>query len=223
MSWSISTKQYIPAVIGESWGGGYFAGYISHTADGSPTHALIVAPKATGEATGLAWTTGTYATNLVSTAGFGSTSVYDGVVNMQIFSQIGIAQFPKAQFCKNLTIGGFSDWYLPASCELDIAYSNLKPTTQLNRSASLGFVFGGNAYAVPRRTSAYMPENPAQTNVLLFQSGQSQAFTAGSTYYCSSTESNPFQFVAYVFADNNVGGLGKSDNSPFRAFRRIAL
>ena len=141
---------------------------------------------------------------------------------MQIFSQIGIANFPKAQFCKNLTIGGFSDWYMPASCELDIAYSNLKPTTQLNRAASASFVFGGNAYAVPKRANAYMPENPTQTSVLLFQSGQSQAFS--STYYCTSTESAYFQFLVEVFGDKNTGGLGKGDTvSPVRAFRRIAL
>jgi hypothetical protein len=38
MSWLVTAKQYIPAVIGEEFGGGYFAGYISHTADGNPTH-----------------------------------------------------------------------------------------------------------------------------------------------------------------------------------------
>ena len=41
-------------VIGQAFGGGYFAGYISHTADGNPTHALIVAPRATG-ATGTSY------------------------------------------------------------------------------------------------------------------------------------------------------------------------
>ena len=46
MSWLITPQQPIPAVIGEPFGGGYFAGYISHTADGNPTHALIVAPRA---------------------------------------------------------------------------------------------------------------------------------------------------------------------------------
>jgi hypothetical protein len=51
----LSKSQIIPAVIGEPFGGGYFAGYISHTADGSPTHALIVAPRATG-ATGTGYT-----------------------------------------------------------------------------------------------------------------------------------------------------------------------
>jgi hypothetical protein len=55
MSWVITGSQPFPAVIGEAFGGGYFAGYISHTADGNPTHALIVAPRATG-ATGLGYT-----------------------------------------------------------------------------------------------------------------------------------------------------------------------
>jgi len=41
--------------LGTPLEGGYFAGYISHTADGSPTHALIVAPRATG-ATGTGYT-----------------------------------------------------------------------------------------------------------------------------------------------------------------------
>ena len=55
MSWVITGAQPFPAVIGEAFGGGFFAGYISHTADGSPTHALIVAPRATG-ATGTGYT-----------------------------------------------------------------------------------------------------------------------------------------------------------------------
>lgn len=55
MTLIIKSTQVIPAVLGEPWGGGYFAGYISHTADGNPTHALIVAPRATG-ATGGSYT-----------------------------------------------------------------------------------------------------------------------------------------------------------------------
>jgi hypothetical protein len=37
----------LPA-IGAAYEGGFFAGTISHTADGVATHALIVAPAATG-------------------------------------------------------------------------------------------------------------------------------------------------------------------------------
>jgi hypothetical protein len=29
---------------------------------------------------------------------------------------------PAAEFCVNLSIGGHTDWYLPARYELDIAY-----------------------------------------------------------------------------------------------------
>lgn len=58
MSWLITGAQKTlngTLHIGQEVGGGYFAGYISHTADGNPTHALIVAPMATG-ATGTNYT-----------------------------------------------------------------------------------------------------------------------------------------------------------------------
>lgn len=38
-----------PTIIGEAWGGGYYAGQYSSTANGVATHYLIVAPKASGE------------------------------------------------------------------------------------------------------------------------------------------------------------------------------
>ena len=44
------------------------------------------------------------------------------------------ASHPAAQFCEGLTIGGFSDWYMPARNELEICYYNLKPTTQNNNT-----------------------------------------------------------------------------------------
>lgn len=55
MSLLLKNTPYLPVNIGDEYQGGYFAGYISHTADGVPTHALIVAPRATG-ATGSSYT-----------------------------------------------------------------------------------------------------------------------------------------------------------------------
>jgi len=55
MSTLLKATEYVPVPIGSELGGGYFAGYISHTANGVPTHALIVAPRATG-ATGSGYT-----------------------------------------------------------------------------------------------------------------------------------------------------------------------
>jgi hypothetical protein len=108
----LSRTQIIPAVLGEAWGGGYFAGYISHTADGNPTHALIVAPRATG-ATGSSYPLTTnlqWKTTATTTSGTGS--AFDGAVNTAAMVTAGIADHPAAQFLrKNLSIGGFTDWY----------------------------------------------------------------------------------------------------------------
>jgi hypothetical protein len=104
MSWLITPQQRIPTVIGEPFGGGYFAGYISHTADGNPTHALIVAPRATG-ATGTSYTLTTNlrwkTTNSVTA---GTDSSFDGAANTAAMVTAGIADHPAAQFCVNLSL-----------------------------------------------------------------------------------------------------------------------
>lgn len=63
MSTLFKVTSYVPVNVGDAYGGGYFAGYLSLTADGNPTHALIVAPRATGatggtypNASNYAWT-----------------------------------------------------------------------------------------------------------------------------------------------------------------------
>jgi|688.fasta_scaffold07757_16 hypothetical protein len=217
-----TAKQVIPAVIGEPWGGGYFGGYISTTADGIPTHALIVAPVATGQVSNRAWASGTYASTTVSSAGFGSLSVFDGPANMAILTSIGIAQFPAAEFCKNLTIGGFNDWYLGSPAEHDIVYSNLKPSTTANRAPSQGFVYGANPYAVPARTTPSSITNPVQTGVTLFRSGGAEAFGTAILYF-TSRESGATQANAYSYSDNNYGAGGKTGLLVTRAFRRVAI
>jgi hypothetical protein len=83
---------------------------------------------------------------------------------------------PAAQFCENLSIGGYSDWYLPARYELDIAYENLKPTTASNNTS-----WGINPYSVPERTVNRTAGAPAQTSVAAFQSGGAEAFVAATT------------------------------------------
>ena len=68
----------LPA-IGASFQGGFFAGTISHTANGVATHALIVAPRATG-ATGTGYIPSTnkqWKTSQTTTAG--TTSDFNGV------------------------------------------------------------------------------------------------------------------------------------------------
>jgi hypothetical protein len=221
MSWLVSAKQYIPAVIGEEFGGGYFAGYISHTADGSPTHALIVAPKATG-ATGTGYTLTTnlgWKTTNTGTAGTGS--AFDGAANTAAMVTAGIADHPAANFCVNLSIGGFTDWYLPSRFEMDIAYFNLKPNTQANDT-----LWGINDYSVPKRTINNTATYPRQTTLTAFNT-TSEAFAANNHW--SSTEASvngawrlSFSSGGQVIA-SSATGPGKNNAAPVCAFRRIAL
>jgi hypothetical protein len=204
--------------IGEAYQGGYVAGYISHTANSVPTHILIVAPKSTGETTSLSWKTS-------STSTSGATSVFDGYANTQAMITAGIADHPAANFCVGLSIGGYTDWYLPARLELDIAYFHLKPTTGNNTTA-----VGINAYSVPERTSNYTTGNPAQTSVALFQSSGGQDFHPGLTgviganaFYWSSNETSATAVPAVAMGDGGTVNSGKASSTRVRAFRRVAL
>ena len=215
MSWLITPQQPIPAVIGEPFGGGYFAGYISHTADGNPTHALIVAPRATG-ATGGGYTLTTnlqWKTTNTTTAGTGSS--FDGAANTAAMVTAGIADHPAANFCVGLSIGGFTDWYLPARYELDIAYFNLKPSTDANNTS-----WGSNVYSVPRRPLNNAPLFPRQTALTAFNT-TAEAFVAFAHW--SSSEAISYGGWGVLFNDDIQINLAKTNAYLVRAFRRIEL
>jgi hypothetical protein len=219
MSTLFKATQYVPVNVGEAYGGGYFAGYISHTADGNPTHALIVAPRATG-ATGTGYTlTTNLAWKTTNTTTSGATSSFDGVVNTAAIVTAGIADHPAAQFCVNLTIGGHADWYLPSRYELDIAYFNLKPTT----SANLANNGGPNAYSVPVRTLFYAATYPAQTLVGAFNTS-AESFVASRHWSSVDVTASTAGDISFSDGGYRTGsGASKVTPFPVRAFRRIAL
>jgi hypothetical protein len=205
----------LPA-IGDAFEGGFFAGLISHTDDGVATHALIVAPRATG-ASGTGYTITTnlqWKTTTTTTAG--TTSPFDGAANS---ANMNNADHPAAQFCEGLSIGGYSDWYLPARYELDIAYENLKPTTGSNNTS-----WGINPYSVPERTVNRTAGAPAQTSVAAFQSGGAEAFVADEHW--SSTEFSSANAWRLDFSSGRQLDSAKFSGFPsgrVRAFRKLAL
>jgi hypothetical protein len=227
MSWQVTGKQKFPAVIGEPFGGGFFAGYISHTADGNPTHALIVAPRADG-ATGSGYTLTTpqkWADETVDVPAhatlIGASSDFDGKANTDLMmsliadSTYSAGAFPAAQFCADLSIGGHTDWYLPARYELDIAYFNLKPSTTANNTSG-----GSNIYSVPKRDNNYTDNYPQQTYVTAFNTS-AEAFATGAHW--SSVEFSATRGWVLDLGVGSQGNVSKTVNTRVRAFRKLAL
>ena len=196
----------VPTVIGQAFGGGFYAGDISVAGNGVASHYLIVAPKSSGENSSKQWKTS-------GTTTAGTSSVIDGPTNS---SNMNNASHPAALFCEGLTIGSFSDWYMPAKNELEVCYFNLKPTTTSNNTGS-----GTNTNAVPSRGSNYTAGTPAQTAATDFQTGNAEAFAADR--YWSSTENDATTALFQVFTSGGQGDVSKSTNAYVRAVRRVAV
>jgi hypothetical protein len=206
---SNSVTPAIPA-IGAAFGGGFYAGQISTAGDSIADYNLVVGPVASAQNISKQWKTS-------NTSTAGTTSVINGPANSTAMND---ASHPAAQFCEGLTIGGFSDWYMPAKNELEICYFNLKPTTNINNTAD-----GINPNAVPARASNYTnsPQVPNQTSAANFiTSTGAEAFT--TNFYWSSTESSSTNAWGGFFSDGDqYNGYTKSGSYRVRAIRRVAV
>lgn len=192
--------------IGAAYGGGFFAGQISTAGTGVADYNLVIAPKSSGENSSKQWKTSTTSTS-------GTSSVIDGPTNS---ANMNNASHPAAEFCEGLTIGGFSDWYMPAKNELEVCYYNLKPTTASNNTGA-----GTNTNAVPSRGSNYTAGTPAQTSATDFQTGNTEAFAALD--YWSSTENSASNGWRQAFSDGFQAGSSKDASNYVRAVRRVAV
>jgi len=195
----------LPA-IGGAFGGGFFAGQISTVTPNVASFNLVVGPVASAQST-LQW-------KIVNTTTAGTTSVIDGPTNSTAMND---ATHPAAQFCEGLTIGGFSDWYMPASNELEVCYFNLKPTTQSNNTGS-----GINPNAVPARASNYTAGNPAQTTAAAFITGTGAEAFANDVYW-SSTQVSAVYANRIIFGNGVLYGDNKIVACKVRAIRRVAV
>jgi hypothetical protein len=195
------------ANIGAAYGGGFFAGQINVL---GVIYNLVIAPKASGEAAaGKTW--GTYG------AQTGVTSVINGPTNSATLAALG-ADYQAAIFCEDLTIGGYTDWYLPALNELEVLYYYLKPSTTANDTA-----VGSNANAVsPEPISTnYTSGSPAQTiSGIGFRLGETNAIR--QSQYWTSTQLN-INFAWQQEFDSGGQNVSTKDNTSIwvRAVRRV--
>jgi hypothetical protein len=200
-----------PPVIGAAYEGGFYAGAISTTANSVATHNLVIAPLSSGQTTGQ-WKN-------ANTATPGADSDINGPQNTADMVADGNSTvYPCAHFCNNASIGGFSDWYMPAKNELEVCYFNLKPTTTSNNTSA-----GINPNAVPARASNYTAGNPAQTSAAAFQSGGAEAFA--TAFYWSSRDSSA-RYAQLQYFGNGIQfstGFYKIGSYHVRAVRRVPV
>jgi hypothetical protein len=203
---SAASNSVTPAlVIGSAYEGGFFAGQISTAGNGIADYNLVVGPLSSAQSS-LQW-------KIVNTSTAGTSSVIDGPANS---SAMNDATHPAAQFCKAVTAGSNTDWYMPAKNEIEICYYNLKPQTDSNNTSS-----GINTNAVPSRGSNYTAGNPAQTSATLFQIGNAQAFTSAD--YWNSTEFSATSGWLESMRIGYPGGYLKNGVFRVRAIRRVAV
>jgi hypothetical protein len=100
---------------------GTLGSYKYMTTPGNCTNSTTPTCNNTTDSLNLAWanTSGTSAYGIVTTA----TSTTDGLLNTNILST-NYTDTDAAKFCQNMVYGGYSDWYLPATSELNIFWTN---------------------------------------------------------------------------------------------------
>ena len=200
---------YVPP-IGSAYGGGFFAGQISTAGNGVADYNLVVGPVSSAFNASKQWKN-------VATATAGADSVIDGPQNTaDIVADGDSTVYPAAHFCNDLTIGGFSDWYLPAQNELEVCYYNLKPTTESNNISS-----GTNTNAVPSRGSNYTAGDPAQTAATNFKDTGTEDFTG--SFYWSSTEVDATRARSQRFDTGAQADYNKANYTRVRAIRRVPV
>jgi hypothetical protein len=195
--------QIAAVTFGTPLEGGFYVGRIRQ-ADGE--YALIVAPKAEGEHKDAPLG------KLKKVSG--AMSFFDGRANTSAFAEAG---GKLASWALELSIGGFTDWYLPSRDELELCYRNLKPGKEDNYCWR-----GDNPSSVPVGY-AYFPDSPAQTAGAAFKKGGAESFE--EAWYWTSTQSAGDDAYAWCqdFYDGDQSYDHKANYCRARAVRRVKI
>ena len=198
--------------IGQAFQGGYYAGTITYNTDANdswllgtstPSYHLIVAPKASGDsATIRQYKTSATCDGLESNQ-TSSQAVWDGYHNTYTSVVGSSSSHPAANYCQPLSFSGYSDWYLPAMREANLAFGNLRQLANWQSGGSESFrsgtvVLNGNSVS---GVSAYWTST-----------GDS----------CQNTGTQGGAAMYYIDGGYVIQGYAKTDQFFVRAIRRVA-
>lgn len=186
--------------------GGFYAGRIRID---SREYAIVVAPKAAGEHKPTVW-------HSKYDDVPGAKSWFDGLANTRAMADAGSKV---AAWALSLSIGGFTDWYLPSVDELEIVYRAFKPTTDENSQWGRA---GINLSAVPP-TYPYALDLPKQTTIEAFQAAGDEAFAAEAYWTSTQHASNSNDAWCQGFTNGYQDYWSKNFKLRARAVRRLPL
>ncbi len=181
--------------IGQAYGGGFVTGITCDPATGK--RSLHISAGAAHELVGK-W--GEYGEKIE-----GADSFTDSLANTQAMASAGSDLAAKVLA---LSIGGFTDWAIPARDVQELQYRHFKPTTEENWANSRN---GDNPHSEPAG-QLYSEEDPLQTAHTVFQEGGAEAFR--DTWYWSSSQRS----ANYAFSLGFDGGH-QDDNDKYSELR----
>lgn len=199
----LSTR--ITAHIGSPYEGGFYGGMVRL---GDSLFAVIWAPKAEGETTGV-WLDGE-GEDLP-----GTRSCCDSLSNTLALAEAGGSL---AKWALGLRINGFDDWCLPARDVLELGYRHLKPGTA---ETWCSFRDGDNPSSAPVGYPYLEAEPIVQTSVPAFQAGGEQAFD--ERWYWSSSQYSAGGAWGQYFLNGSQSYYDESAVGRARAVRLIQL
>lgn len=215
-----------PTDFGEEFGGGFYAGNI--VVDGTE-YFVILAPKSSGQSENVVRYTNS-GPNLPSA----THTLNDGPTAS---AAVNSSNYPAAYYCEGLSIGGFTDWYLPSRDELELCYRNLKPDTTSNRTDNRdkssftypeGNDLSSDTQGINRNSnpagSAYSSGTPSRTSITAFRTGGSEALRNDEYYWSSSANGDReiwVQFCGNGFQYNMY--LENYSHHAVRAVRRVPV
>lgn len=150
------------------------------------------------------------------------------------------AQYPAAHWARALVINGYSDWYIPARDELELAWRNLKPVTTDNYigaryNSPISYKQSGaypdataaqgvNLNSSPQ-SPAYTLTDPAQTSSAAFRAGGSEEFAWGNYFWTSSEATDTHAWFQHWYASYPGTQHNGNKTSPrrVRAVRRSII
>lgn len=194
---------------------------------------VIVAPKATGENSAIAYKN----TNDAAPAACGTLSEGRKATLAMVAAGTSTV-YPAAHWCNNLSIAGKTDWYLPARDELELCWRNLKPTADgshttndrvtgatpnymnLGSFGDVSNVTGLNNNSSPAGSGYGVSPTPQVASGKNFRTGESQAFEYPSSTYQCATEYASFSRWTQYYSDASNGGMQSFSNKANNAFAR---